>query len=68
VKKEWDQSDIFNSQKDSPQKSLFTRMHATQTPLLPSHIHEAFRRLQNRGGLKGFSAYRSSLKPPLTII
>lgn len=68
VKKEWDQSEVVNIRQDSVQKSIFTRLHSTQTPLLPCHIQEAFRRLQKRSSLKGLSAFKSSFKPPITII
>ena len=46
LKKEWDAHGL--AQEDEMKPKLFARLHADQTPLLPEHIQEAFRRLQRR--------------------
>ena len=59
VKAEWEKKGVLNSNSSSGKLSLFDRVQLDQTPLLPEHIQEAYRRLsavepQPLGRLRGY--------------
>jgi hypothetical protein len=59
VKYEWEKKGVLNPNSSSGKLFLFDRVQLDQTPLLPEHIQEAFRRLsavepQPLGRLRGY--------------